>query len=88
MPAFVAAIKLGFALATALLMISSVIFALVWIPRRLFGDLKGAPLLKIRTYPLLATLFAAAVFVLIWDASGDAYGPRGGPGRGPAPWSR
>ncbi len=73
MPTYIVDLKLGFALATALLMFSSALFGLFWLPRMLFGDLKGAPYLGVRTDPLLATLFGSAVFVLIWEASGDYY---------------
>ena len=73
MPTYLVDLKLGFALATALLMFSSAIFAFVWLPRMLFGGLKGAPYLGVRTDPLLATLFGSAVFALIWETSGNYY---------------
>lgn len=72
-------LKLGFALATALLMLSSAILALIWLPRSLFGDFKAAPYLSVRTYPLIATLCAVAVVILIWDVSGNYYARAGGP---------
>ena len=79
MPALVADLELGFALATALLMLSSAIFALAWLPRFFFGDLKEAPYLGVRMDPLLATLFGSAVFGLIWEVSGNYYARAGGP---------
>ncbi|MGD1029676.1 MAG: serine hydrolase domain-containing protein [Opitutaceae bacterium] len=79
MPAYVADLKLGFALATALLMFSSAIFSIVWLPRRLFGDLKGAEYFGVRTDPLLAALFGSAVIALIWNASGNYYARGAGP---------
>jgi hypothetical protein len=80
LPKFTAALKLGFALATALLMGSTAIFALVWLPRRIFGSLKEAPNFSVRTYPLIATLFGSAVFILIWEVSGNYFARANGPG--------
>jgi CubicO group peptidase (beta-lactamase class C family) len=79
LPKFIVDLKLGFALATAFLMFSSAIFALIWLPGRLFGDPKAAPYFSVRTYPLIATLCAVAVVVLIWDVSGNYYARAGGP---------
>jgi hypothetical protein len=86
---FVSTLKLGFALTTALLMCSSAVFALFWIPRRFFGDLKDAPYFGVRMDPLLATLSGAAVFALLWNASGDYFArARGAIWFGPwVPWA-
>ena len=73
MPTYIACLKLGFALVTALLMSSTVIFALVWIPKRLFGKLKEAPYFGVRWDSLLGTLSGSAVGILIWEASGNYY---------------
>jgi hypothetical protein len=48
-----------------LLMVSSVLFALVWVPRKLFGRLQGVKHLSVRALPLLAVLCLVGVFVLI-----------------------
>jgi len=49
--------------ASLLLMASALLFALVWIPRRLFGKgLRGAPQMSVRALPALA----AALFVAVW----------------------
>jgi CubicO group peptidase (beta-lactamase class C family) len=79
MSASVSDLKLGFAVTTVFLMGSSAILAFGWLARRFFGDLKGAPFIGVRTDPLLATLFGTAVFILIWEASGDYYSRSGGP---------
>jgi CubicO group peptidase (beta-lactamase class C family) len=73
MPTYIAYLKLGFALVTVLLMSGTVIFAFVWIPRRLFGKLEGSPWFGVRGDPLLATLSGTAVGILIWEASGNYY---------------
>jgi hypothetical protein len=73
MPAYLAYPKLGFAVATALLMLSSIIFAFFWLPRRLFGDLKDGSYLGVRSDPLVATLLGLVVFAIIWEASGNYY---------------
>lgn len=47
----------------ALLMATSVLFAIVWVPWRLFGGMKDAQHLSVRAFPLFATLcFAGFVF--------------------------
>ena len=75
----IAILKLGFAVATVLLMLSSAIFALVRLPRRFFGGPQGVPDLDLRMNPLLATLSGGAVFFLIWEVSGEAFARDGGP---------
>jgi hypothetical protein len=48
----------------------SVLFALVWVPRRLFGKLRGAPHLWVRAWPCVAAL-ALFVPVLLFVVSAD-----------------
>jgi CubicO group peptidase (beta-lactamase class C family) len=46
------------------LMCSAVLFALVWVPRRLLGKLRGAGPLSVRFLPLVAVLCLIGVFLL------------------------
>jgi len=49
--------------ASLLLMISALLFALVWIPRRLFGKrLRGAPHMSVRALPALAAALFGALY--------------------------
>lgn len=50
---------------TLLGMASALAFGLVWVPRALFGALREAPDLRLRTLPLLAALAAAELWLLI-----------------------
>lgn len=79
LPEHILALKLGFVGATALLMLSTVAFALFWIPKRLFGELRNAPHFSVRTYPFFATLLGGMVIVLIWEVSGNYFARAGGP---------
>lgn len=79
LPGLVVVATFGAAGATVFLMLGSVVFAFFWIPRKFFGDLKGAPHLHARADPLLATLSGVALFVLIWNESGNYYARAGGP---------
>ena len=54
------------------LMLSSVLFALVWVPRKLLRRMKGVPYLSIRVVPLLSVLCLAGAFGLVVLASLDA----------------
>ena len=66
-----------------LAMASSVLFALVWIPRRLFGALRRAPALAVRAFPLLSVvLLAGSAGLLV--SSVDDFLPRFGR---PTVWS-
>ena len=56
-------LKLATAALTVLLMLSSVLFALVWVPLKAFGRLQRVPL-RIVLMPLLATLSGLAAFVV------------------------
>jgi hypothetical protein len=60
----------GLGAAWLLLMGSAVLFALIWVPRKLLGKTQGAPHLSIRVVPLvsLASLVGA---VALFAASGD-----------------
>jgi hypothetical protein len=49
------------AVACCLLMFSSVLFALVWVPRQLLGRLRGTGSLSVRLLPLLAVLRLAGM---------------------------
>jgi len=52
---------------TLLLALSSVVFALVWLPRKLFGRLKNVKHLSVRALPLLAILsFAVAEVPIVF----------------------
>lgn len=73
LPLHVAFLELGFAGATAILMLGTVVFAFFWLPKRLFGSLREAQYFGVRTDPLLATLCGGGVFALIWCASGDYF---------------
>jgi len=53
-------------------MLSSVLFALVWVPRKLLRRMKGVPYLSIRVVPLLSVLCLAGAFGLVVLASLDA----------------
>ena len=45
-------------------MVSAVLFALVWVPRRLFGKLRRTPAVAVRVMPLLAVLCLGTAIVL------------------------
>jgi CubicO group peptidase (beta-lactamase class C family) len=77
MSAYIVDMKLGFALATGLLMFSSAIFAVAWLPKRISGGLKPEPYFTVQSYPFIATLCATAVAFLIWNTSGDYYARAG-----------
>lgn len=78
-PGYQVSLGLVVAVGTALLMLGSVLSAVFWIPRKLFGDLKTAPYFSVRADPLLATLSGVALCGLIWVMSGDSYARPGGP---------
>jgi CubicO group peptidase (beta-lactamase class C family) len=77
-------LRWGVAAAVLSLMLSSLVFALVWIPRRLFGGLRGAPHLSVRYLPLVSVLLLVAVVVVFMTASADDVLGRLG---NPTPWS-
>jgi CubicO group peptidase (beta-lactamase class C family) len=53
----------GVAIFSLLLMISSILFALIWIPRKLFGRMKEVKFLRARAFTLLAVLFFFATYL-------------------------
>jgi hypothetical protein len=54
--------------ASLLVMASSILFALVWMPRKLIGRMRGAGNLSVRVVPMLAVLSVIAMF---WTARGQ-----------------
>ncbi len=59
--------------ASLLSMVSALLFALVWVPRRLFGkQLRSAPQMSVRALPALAAAFFSAMVAARFMGSGDA----------------
>jgi CubicO group peptidase (beta-lactamase class C family) len=58
-------------------MLTSVAFAIIWIPRKIIGRMKGAPYLAVRILPLLATISLLAAFAMVLT-SAPAYLARPG----------
>ncbi|MGA8644446.1 MAG: serine hydrolase [Candidatus Binatus sp.] len=56
-----------------LAMATSILFALIWIPRKLFGRMKGAKYLAVRVVPLLASLTFLATLVLWIHGGGSTF---------------
>ena len=54
-----------------LTMATSIVFAVVWIPRKIFGRMKGVRFLAVRVVPLLASLTFLTTIVL-WIHGGDS----------------
>ena len=54
-------------------MATSILFALIWIPRKLFGRMKGAKYLAVRVVPLLASLTFLATLVLWIHGGGSTF---------------
>jgi CubicO group peptidase (beta-lactamase class C family) len=61
----------GWGAASLLLMASAVLFALIWIPRKLLGKLRGVPCLSIRWVPLLSILCLACAVALFMVSEDD-----------------
>lgn len=61
--------QLGMLLFSIFVMISSIVFALVWIPRKLFGRMKEVKYLRARVFSLLAVLFFFAFYILLFIGS-------------------
>jgi kynureninase len=59
------ATRLGLLALAILLMASACAFALVWIPRKLFGRMRGVPHLSIRWMPIAAMAALVAAFAVI-----------------------
>jgi CubicO group peptidase (beta-lactamase class C family) len=57
--------RLVLVLGALFVMLTSVVFAIIWIPRKLFGRMKGAPHLAVRILPLLATISLLAAFATV-----------------------
>jgi len=53
-------LEVGMAVLFAVAVATTILFALVWVPRWLFGKLAGVPKRHVRVWPLLATLSVAA----------------------------
>lgn len=70
-------------LAAVLLMASTLIFAFVWVPRRLLGHLRGVEGLSVRTMPVIATLALGAMCLALVTAGEDMINRLGRP----TPWS-
>jgi CubicO group peptidase (beta-lactamase class C family) len=67
-PAWRAFLEMAVVAAGALLLLSTLIFSLVWVPRRLFGDLKGVGFLGVRALPALAALsFCAGTGCMLYS---------------------
>jgi CubicO group peptidase (beta-lactamase class C family) len=69
-PAPLAILQILLSALIVLLMVSSVLFALIWIPRKLFGRMRGVTDLHIRFIPFLSVLCLIA-FVLLITFEGD-----------------
>ena len=57
--------RLVLVLGALFVMLTSVVFAIIWIPRKVFGRMKGAPHLAVRILPLLATISLLAAFAMV-----------------------
>jgi CubicO group peptidase (beta-lactamase class C family) len=69
--------RLAFILTSLVLMLSSPLFALIWIPRKVFGRMKGVKHLQVRAVPLLAVLsLVGAFFSFLRAVSGGNPGAR------------
>jgi CubicO group peptidase (beta-lactamase class C family) len=58
-------------------MLTSIVFAAIWVPRKIFGRMKDAPHLAVRILPLVATLSLLAAFAMTLTA-GPVYLARPG----------
>lgn len=56
---------------TGLLMLSSIAFALVWVPRKLFGRMRTVDCLSVRAMPVLATLSLGCALTVFTVAAQD-----------------
>jgi CubicO group peptidase (beta-lactamase class C family) len=70
-PAWMPWLEFSVIAAALLLTASSVVFALVWVPRKIFGDLRSVGYLRVRAMPALAALSLASAFALVILASSD-----------------
>jgi hypothetical protein len=60
-----------------LAMLSSLVFALVWAPRKLFGRMKTVECLSVRVLPVLASLFFMATAYSLVSAQAEVFGRLG-----------
>ena len=63
--------------AAALLMLSSLAFALVWVPRKIFGRMQSVECLSVRAMPVLATLSLVGLQLSMTLAGEDTIGRLG-----------
>jgi len=77
--ALVALFQVGTAGLFLVTTIGTLLFGLVWVPRRLWGKLRDAPYTGVRGWPLVAALAFAAVVVLAWVSREDAITRFGNP---------
>jgi CubicO group peptidase (beta-lactamase class C family) len=68
-------VRIGLLGLSLLLLGSTLLFALFWVPRALLGGLRGAPDLRMRAMPLLAALVLAEL-CLLFNRSGEPLGTR------------
>jgi CubicO group peptidase (beta-lactamase class C family) len=57
--------RLALVMCALFAMLTSVVFAIIWIPRKLLGRMTGAPHLAVRILPLLATISLLAAFAMV-----------------------
>jgi CubicO group peptidase (beta-lactamase class C family) len=67
-------LKIALLLLCALLMATSLLFALIWVPRKLFGGMKGVGHLWVRGTPVLASLSLLLVIFCVMRFSGTQIG--------------
>ncbi len=72
-PSWFAWFELGLAGLSLALMASSIVFALVWMPRKLLGRLRGIEHLSVRTLPLLSVLSLGGALGLIIASGGEMF---------------
>jgi CubicO group peptidase (beta-lactamase class C family) len=61
--------RLALVMGALFVMLTSIAFAVIWIPRKLFGRMKEPPYLAVRILPLLATLSLLAAFAMVLTSS-------------------
>lgn len=61
--------RMALVIGALFVMLTSVVFAIIWIPRKVFGRMKGAPYLAVRILPLLATVSLLAAFAMVLTSS-------------------
>jgi hypothetical protein len=54
-----------------LLMLSALLFALIWMPRKLLGKLRNSGPLSVRILPLAGVVLLMGFLVLLWNSLGD-----------------